>query len=539
MLFAAAKSTVASAYDAHPKLIVIVIIDQFRGDYLERYRADFTSPNGFRLLTDRSAYFPDCYYDYANTETAPGHATLATGAYSDGHGIAGNTWWDLDRNSQRAVSSIEDSRYPLVGPAQDATRGASPNNLLASTLGDELRLATDGASRVYAVSLKDRAAILSGGAAANGAYWIDRKTGKFITSTYYADALPPWASSFNASDAASRAATAANISNFTDFFDQVGATPAANAYELAFAQALITAEQLGTRNTTDLLIVSLSANDEAGHSPNGLLRERAMVDSLDHDLADFFGFLDKTVPGGLSNVWIALSADHGVAPTPSMARDAGYPSANFNVAKLTAAINSSLNTKFSAGQQIAYVLPNQWPPYLDLDYRAFQKSGVAEQQAEDAAIAALNDAQAEAAVPAPAQRRQPQKVNFVRAYSRVALSRGEYPAGQFGEILAHSYSPNGGWYIMIVPQAYEIPGTDPTRANHGSAWSYDRHVPLALYGSPFAPGTHLERVQPIDLAATFAALLGLNQPSASVGHVLTQALRPAASLSTNASAETH
>ena len=179
-----------SAYNDHPKLAIILVIDQFRGDYLDRWRSDFKG-DGFDLFLDRGAYFPDCYYDYANTKTAPGHATIGTGAYTDGHGIASNEWWDLSRNQQRPVTSVEDERYQLVGlpassipPGAKYVTGSSPRNLLASTVGDELRLATQGQSKVFGISLKDRAAILTAGAAANGAFWIDPASGDWVTSTF-------------------------------------------------------------------------------------------------------------------------------------------------------------------------------------------------------------------------------------------------------------------------------------------------------------------------------------------------------------------
>src|SRR5271154_1816847 len=183
-----------SAYNAHPRLAIILVIDQFREDYLERYRADLKG-RGFKLFLDKGAYFPDCYYDYANTKTAPGHSTIGTGAYSDGHGIANNDWWDLSRNTTREITSVEDERYALVGvpaSAQSTTPepGASPRNLRASTVGDELRLATNGRSKVFGLSLKDRASILPSGAAANAAYWIDPASGAFITSTFYQQQLP-------------------------------------------------------------------------------------------------------------------------------------------------------------------------------------------------------------------------------------------------------------------------------------------------------------------------------------------------------------
>src|ERR1700722_4728205 len=179
-----ATSSAASAYNGHPKLVVVIVIDQFRGDYLERYRDQF-GDSGFRLFLDHGAYFSNCNYNYANTRTAPGHATLFTGGYSNGHGIVSNEWWD--QKKKRMVTSVEDEDTKLVGA--EGKSGASPRNLMADTLGDEMKLATQGKSRVFAISLKDRASVLPGRLAADAAYWIDPKSGVWITSTYYRDQL--------------------------------------------------------------------------------------------------------------------------------------------------------------------------------------------------------------------------------------------------------------------------------------------------------------------------------------------------------------
>ena len=256
----------AQAYVGQPKLIVILVIDQFRGDYLNRDHAEFKG-RGFKLFTDEGAWFTDCYYDYANTKTAPGHATIGTGAYSDGHGIETNEWWDASRSDTAKVTSVEDERYQLVdipassipdsqpGAPSNALKylvGASPRNLRATTLGDELRLATQGRSRVYGISLKDRAAILPAGQAANGAFWIDNSSGQFTTSTYYMEHLPEWARAFNTSGRIAQAEREANAVGTKQFFEVVGRTPAANSYELDFAKALITSEKLGQNGVTDL-----------------------------------------------------------------------------------------------------------------------------------------------------------------------------------------------------------------------------------------------------------------------------------------------
>src|ERR1700730_6741371 len=182
-----------SAYNARPKLVVIIVIDQFRGDYLERYRDEW-SEGGFRLLLEHGANFTDCNYEYANTRTAPGHATLLTGAYTNGHGIMANEWWDPQKKAM--VAAADDDQTRLVGVAGDVP-GASPRNLLADTLGDELKLATQGKSRVFAISLKDRASVLPAGFAGDGAYWIEPKSGVWVTSTFYRSELPRWVERFN------------------------------------------------------------------------------------------------------------------------------------------------------------------------------------------------------------------------------------------------------------------------------------------------------------------------------------------------------
>src|SRR5580704_5238738 len=195
----------ADVYHATPKLVIVLVLDQFRGDYLERYRDDFKTPSGFNLFLKRGAYFTDCYYDYANTETAAGHSTIGTGAYSSGHGIALNQWWDLTRSTDHAVSSVEDERYDIVGDHGPTDVGASPRNELASTLGDEVKLATRGRSKVYGVSLKDRAAILTSGHASDGAFWLDHDSGHFVSSTYWGSKLPEVVEVFNKSGRSEKA----------------------------------------------------------------------------------------------------------------------------------------------------------------------------------------------------------------------------------------------------------------------------------------------------------------------------------------------
>jgi arylsulfatase A-like enzyme len=535
----------AQAYVGQPKLIVILVIDQFRGDYLNRDHAEFKG-HGFKLFTDEGAWFTDCYYDYANTKTAPGHATIGTGAYSDGHGIETNEWWDSSRSDTAKVSSVEDERYQLVdipassipanqpGAPPDALKyliGSSPRNLRATTFGDELRLATQGRSRVYGISLKDRAAILPAGQSANGAFWIDNSSGQFTTSTYYMEHLPEWASAFNKSGRIAQAEREANAVGTKQFFEVVGRTPAANSYELDFAKALITSEKLGQNGVTDLLTISLSANDIQGHQfgPDSNSQQQ-MILSLDRDFDSFFSWLDQTI--GLKNVWLALTADHGIAPIPAEAAKLGIGSGVVNTSALYAYLNNALNQRYSPDAKLDYLMPGPDLPYIVLNKHTFATVHIDEEAAEEAVAALLSDAVASQAPkisePLPVQHRLPPTPQVAAVYTRLALANGQLPPTEFGRELAHSYAYHGNWYVMLVLGGYQMAEFGKRGGTtHFSPWSYDRHVPLAFYGAPFIPGEYHERVAPVDLAATFSSLAGINQPSASIGRVLTEAVKPA------------
>lgn len=510
LCFAGVGAASASAYNARPKLVVVVVIDQFRGDYLERYRDQF-GEGGFRLFLEHGAYFPNCDYEYANTRTAPGHSTLFTGAYTNGHGIISNEWWDPQK--KKAVTSVEDDTVRLVGSSAGGP-GASPHNLLASTLGDELKLATQGKARVFAISLKDRAAVLPGGFAADGAYWIDKDTGAWITSTYYRKDLPGWVQQFNDSKRAERYLnrewkdSSGNVLGNTngggskDYFGIVGSTPFANDYELEFARALVVYEHLGSGAATDLLAISLSANDILGHAVGpDTPQMRAMALALDSQLADFFSFLGKQI--GLANVWLALSADHGVAPLPAQAARLRIPAAGLNGHKLRDQINKRLSEKISPGGSAEYVKEFDYPlAWLDAD--AFTASHLSEEDAERATGEAMKD------------------VGLRGYYTRVQLARGDAPNTPLGRKFLNSYSPEGGWYVMGVPAPFVVGSVSGT--DHASPYSYDTHVPLAFYGLAFQAGTYRNHAEPVDLAVTLASLLAINAPTQATGRVLTEAL---------------
>lgn len=512
-----AASSFASAYNGHPKLVVVIVIDQFRGDYLERYRDEFGDA-GFRLLIDRGAYFSNCNYDYANTRTAPGHSTLFTGAYTIGHGIVANEWWDPAKKAM--VTSVEDDRTTLLG-VNGNKPGASPHNLRADTLGDELKLATQGKSRVFAISLKDRAAVLPGGFAADAAYWIEPQRGEWITSTYYRSDLPQWVLDFNArqidkywnrewKDAHGVMLGSTEHRKKKDgteagFYEVVGPTSFANEYELEFAKNLILYENLGRGTDTDLLSISLSPNDILGHhvGPDSPEMHQMALD-LDRDLADFFDFLGHQI--GLADTWIALSADHGVASLPEQVRKLHIPAANLDRSKIEAEINSEMAAKFAHGHAASFVKFDY--PLIWLDDQAFTAIHIPEREAEQAVGEAMERA-----------------ADLRGYYTKSQLAAGDAPNTLLGRKYLNSYSPEGGWYVMGVPDIYTVGPSSGT--DHVSPYNYDTHVPLAFYGLPFRPGTYRTSVEPIDMAVTLASLLGINAPTHAVGRVLTEALAPA------------
>jgi hypothetical protein len=511
----------ASAYNAHPKLVVVIVIDQFRGDYLERYRDQF-GDGGFRVFLDRGAYFSDCYYDYANTRTAPGHATLFTGSYTSGHGIMANEWWDPQK--KKMVSSVEDDTTKIVGTSGDrAGPGASPHNLLSDTLGDELKLATGGKARVFAVSLKDRAAVLPAGFSGDGAYWIDPKSGNWITSSYYRPdipaGLPEWVRNFNDNHRAqkflnrewkdsdgtilgSTAPRNGKDGSPAGFYEIVGSTPFANDYQLQFAKELVIYEKLGEGPATDLLVVSLSANDILGHQvgPDSP-QMHSMALELDRSLAEFFTFLGHQI--GMANIWMALSADHGIAPLPDVAKNLRLPAANLDTKALRERINSLLSVKYK--KKADYVIGLDYP-LAWLNEEAF--AGI-----ENETGAELDTGEAL------------KQVGLTGYFMKSRLGTGtSIPDTELGRSYAHSYSPYGGWYVMGIPAPFQVGITKGT--DHATPFSYDTHVPLAFYGLAFQPGTYRTHAEPVDLAVTLASLLGINAPAKATGRVLTEALQP-------------
>ncbi len=514
MLLLAPALAFASAYNGQPKLVVIIIIDQFRADLLDRAH-DRLGPSGLRFFTDRGAWFTNCNYNYANTETAPGHATLLTGSYTNAHGILANTWWDPTRKNM--VMAGSDPGTQLLG---GTGIGYSPRVLTNDTLGDELKTATYNRSRVFAISLKPRSAVLPGGFTANAAYWIDPATGHWQSSTYYMPALPSWVVKLNASGRAEsywnqewKSSAGAVLERTTkpsqpgpnDFFVTVGSTPMGNDWELEMARTLVENEKLGAGPATDLLIISLSANDLLGHEvgPNSRQSE-AMTAAIDTQLSGFFGYLAQRI--GLTNVWLVLSADHGVAPAPEYANKIRLPGAVLQASDLAKKINASMDAQFSPGRNVNY-FRDQTLSHWFLDEAAFTAVHLGEAKAERAVCDALL------------------AHGVISCFTRAQLAAGDVPPDDRGHRYLHSYSPYGGWWVIAAQPPFAMSVDSPASATHGSPFYYDTHVPLAFFGQPFQPGVYRGACEPIDMTMTLANLLGINATARAQGRVLSEALR--------------
>jgi len=287
------------------------------------------------------------------------------------------------------------------------------------------------------------------------------------------------------------------------FYEVIGHTAFANEYEFEFAKELTVYENIGRGPATDLLIVSLSANDILGHEVGPDSPEmQTMALDLDHELADFFNFLGHQI--GLANVWIALSADHGVSTLPDAAKKLRIPAANLDSHELEAQLNSAITAKFSPGHPAAYVKLDYPMAWLDPD--AFAAAHVKERDAEAAVGEAMKQA------------------GLRDFYTKSQLAQGEVSDTALGHKFLNSYSPEGSWYVMGVPAPYNVGW--PKGTDHATPYTYDTHVPLAFYGLPFQPGAYRAHAEPVDMAATLASLLGINAPTHAVGRVLTEALAP-------------
>lgn len=530
---------------AAPALVVVISVDQLRADYLERFRPHF-GPGGFRLLMEQGAHFTDCHFRHSVTMTGPGHAVMLTGVHADLHGIIANDW--VDRDTFKPVSCVGDESVLPVGLPPSAIAGLpgpdnpalprSPRNLLVTTVGDELKLARNGKPKVIGIAGKHRSAILMSGKTADAAYFMER--GRMITSTYYREELPAWVRQWNAAgkadtyfgrtwdrllpaeayeiqgpdDAPGEDDKAAGLGRTLPktitgrenapgpaFFSALQNTPFYNEVVADFAQAAIEHENLGGRpGITDLLCLSFSANDHAGHLYGPDSHEvMDMAVRTDRLLEQLFGFLERRI--GLQKCLIVLTADHGVAPMPERihALSPHVPAGRFEGAKLLAACESALDEEFG--------------PLAD-DGRWLLRDG----SALLILPAALEEKKLAAPVVQAVVRDALLRIDFVQAaYTRDQLERGGVN-DEPGRMMLRSFNRARSGDVLFQAKPYYF--SRASGSTHGTPYNYDTHVPLLWYGAGVKPGVRSGRVGVDDIAPTLARLLGLSAPPMSTGTVL-------------------
>lgn len=502
-------SEIAKAGQHPPKLIVAIVVDQFRYDYTTRFASRYSG--GLHTMLTKGAVFVDAHQDHYPTVTATGHATFMTGSTPATSGIIGNEWFD--RQQGRSITSVEDANTRLLGGKPGAT-GSSPQNLIVSTLGDELKIADHNSTRVIGISMKDRAAILPAGRMADAAYWIDDTSGAFVSSTWYRSALPAWVESFNEAKPALRflgqswCAPGTEKNGAKPFVTLPGeagkayigafeTTPLSNDMLEEFAEQAIQHEELGHHNGTDLLTISFSANDHLGHAvgPDDPAVEELAV-TTDQAIGRLIDAAANQV-GGSQNLLVVMTADHGVAPVPETNVARKMPGGRVDKEAYTRAVENALDSRFGNARWII----GSWETGFYFDQNLICERKLNPSDVEDEAARAVEN------------------LPYVeRTYTRTQLLHRQAMTSIPDDYVARSFFPSRGPDLFVVFKPYWLFGK--TGTSHGTPWDYDTHVPLLFFGDGIRPGTFTERVGISDVAPTLAALLHVEAPSGNVGHIL-------------------
>jgi predicted AlkP superfamily pyrophosphatase or phosphodiesterase len=512
-----------------PKLVVGLVVDQMRWDYLYRYMDRYTT-GGFKRLIREGFSADNTYIPYLPTYTACGHASVYTGSVPSLNGIIGNNWYDPTLG--RDVYCTEDKERATVGSKSNAGQ-MSPKNLLTTTIGDELKLATNFKSKVIGIALKDRGAILPAGHAANAAYWYDGATGSWITSSYYMKELPKWVQDFNDLKLPNKYfekdwTTLYPIESYSQSsideepyegifkgelkstfphilttavdknYDLLKSIPAGNTFTLEMAKKAVSAENLGQGANTDFLAVSCSSTDYVGHQfgPNSIEAEDTFL-RLDKDLADFLTYLDKTV--GKGNYLFFLTADHGGAQIPDYLKEKNLPGGHVSNRTFSKELNASIEKEFKIKNSIITVMNNQ----VIFDKAAISASKIEMSKVKDFAINQLKT--------------QPGVANAIDLNN---LSSATIP-DELKRRLTYGYNAllSGDVYFLLQPNWFDGGATGTT---HGSWYPYDAHIPLVFMGWNVKPGTSNKTHYMTDIASTLAAMLHIQMPSGSVGEPITE-----------------
>ncbi|MGB5008252.1 MAG: alkaline phosphatase PafA [Ferruginibacter sp.] len=516
-----------------PKLVVGLVVDQMRWDYLYRYAALYGA-NGFKRLLSQGFSNENTFIPYVPTYTAVGHTCVYTGSVPAITGIVGNNWFD--KNSGRVVYCTDDSTVKTVG----STSGAgmmSPANMWTTTITDELKLSNNFKSKVIGIALKDRGAILPAGHTANAAYWYDDKPGKWITSSFYMNQLPKWVEDFNAKDlpsvymrndwnpllpASKYELSTADEKPYVNTIkglkslvlphrlSDIGAadkyasfktTPYANTYTFDFAKAAIDNEAMGMGTVTDFLAMSISSTDYIGHSfgPNSMEIEDTYL-RLDRDIADFLSYLDKKL--GVGNYLFFLSSDHGVAHIPAFMQEHKIPAGTFDDNAIAKNLNAAIDSVFSIKKAVQSVMNYQ----VYLNTALIETAGKDVEAVKKLAINILK-----------------QEPYIIAAFTTEDIAGTNLSQPQ-KEMMIHGYNPkrSGDLQFTLKPGYFDGGKKGTT---HGLWNPYDAHIPLVWFGWKVKPGKSYREVYMTDIAPTLAAMLQIQMPNGSVGKVIAELIK--------------
>jgi hypothetical protein len=511
-----------------PRLTLFIVVDALGTDVLLRTRPRFKS--GMRQLLDGGAYFPYARIDYAKARTAPGHATLATGANPWRHGIVDNRV--VDRATGAPVSVFRDETHPVLEvPLSVATEGdTSPLNLMAETLGDRLRMTTRARGKVVALSGKERASIAMGGRLGQ-AYWFDETVGKFVTGTWYTKEFPTWLKAFNARGLADRyfsqqwtpllpkgeylgeddrpyeenpaglgrtfphELTGGLQSPGPRSYEALAGSPLSNDLLVQAAKAAIEGEGLGKDEVTDLLAVSFSGTDYVFHyfGPYSWEMQDALY-RLDRTVGELLTAAERAA-GGRANLVVVLTADHGGAAAPEHWAAEGLPARRLNPKELSQSLTQELRTRFSQAELTA--------TFEELDVFLSGKP--------------LMDGKVDgAAVRRAAAEWLARQPGIVLAVARDDLFTAP-DMGGFLEPLRKNYYPGRSGDVLFMTQPFLVITSQPHGTNHSTPYSYDAQVPVVFFGKGVKPGTHMREISTTDVAPTLAALMELGAPASCEG----------------------
>ncbi len=523
-----------------PKLVVVIVVDQMRGDYVDKFQGEWSG--GLKRLIREGAWFRDAAYPYAATETCVGHATVSTGAFPREHGIVANTWWD--RDLQKMVTCTSDPTVQNTAYAGGTTTGGdSAWRMLLPSFAEELKYQTGGATRVVTFSLKARAAIILAGHQADAATWFDTSTGAWVTSSPYST-MPfveaflrkqPMAADFGKIWTLSlpksaylykdKAVGASDVDGWTagfphalkgkaqstgpdeTFYEQWATSPFADTYLTELAGEAIDSLGLGQGASTDYLGVSYSSVDYVGHTFGPRSREiQDVLVRLDKDLGTLFAHLDRKL--GRGNYTVALTADHGVVPIPLEMATMGVDAGVLSLPTVKDRIETALEPFRLAKPAVARMAGND----------IYFAPGVYDQLKE-------NQAAAEAALAAA------RNVTGVAAVFRAEeVSAEDLTLSATRRAFELSYFPGRSGDVFVLQKPYWLTtgsaeGTGRhTGTGHGTPYNYDQHVPILLMGFGIRPGEYFESATPADIAPTLGALTGVTLATRD-GHPLAQALK--------------